>query len=98
MPVVLLGNPAALDNGQPIGEQVTVAVIPEADSHSEAMRTITHDDGGWVRCAAEPATWVASESDRLAAALADHFECPVISMEKAREHLANAHVRAGEKR
>lgn len=99
MPVVLLGNHAALDRGQPVdGEQVTMVVIPESDTHSEGFRSIAHSDGVWSQIAAEPAVWVASESSRMATALSAHFDCPVIPMNEAQKHLDRAHRVLGGKR
>lgn len=87
MPIVLLGNHSALDNGEPLeGEQVTTVIIPDTDTHSEGFRTITHNDGVWARVASEDAVWVASDSERMAIALGAHFGCPVISLEEAYEH------------
>jgi hypothetical protein len=97
MPVVLLGNHAALDpDGNVVeGEQVTSIHIPEEDTHQERFRTITHEDGLWKRIAAQDAAWVASDDERLARVLSAHFDCPVHDLEEGRRKLAHA-TRAAE--
>lgn len=97
MPIVLLGNHAALDpDGNVVeGQQVTSIHIPEDDTHSERFRTITHDDGLWRRIAAEPAVWVASDDERLARALAAFFDCPIHDLGEGHRRLAHA-VRASD--
>jgi hypothetical protein len=92
MPVVLLGNHAALDHEGNVveGQQVTSIHIPEGDSHSERFRTITHDDGLWRRLASGDAAWVASDDERLARALSAHFDCPVHDLDEGRAKLVHA--------
>lgn len=92
MPTVLLGNPAALEHGNPIGEQVTVHVIPDRDTHDERMRTLTHHrEGVWIAIADERPSWVASDDDELAAAIAAHYSCPVISIHDAQGRFLEKH-------
>lgn len=98
MPVVLLGNHAALDRGEKVdGKQVTTIVFPDTDTHSERMRTLTHDDGIWGKVAGEDPVWVASEDDRLARAIAGYFGCPVIDTVDAYGHLDVANRVADQK-
>lgn len=99
MPIVLLGNHNAIDHdGSELpGQQVTTIHIPEEDTHRERMRTITHEDGLWARMAAPgtDAAWVASDDERLAQALAAHFDCPLIDLDDGHQRLAHA-VRAAD--
>jgi hypothetical protein len=92
MPIVLLGNHAALDpEGNVVeGQQVTSIHIPDEDTHSERFRTITHDDGLWKKLAGDDAAWVASDDERLARALSAFFDCPVHDLEEGRQKLAHA--------
>lgn len=83
MPIVRLGNRAAVDNGQVLdGERVSTIVIPPEDSHDEQMRTIIHGDGLWARISAAPPSWVESDDPDLEAALAEHFNCRIGELEK----------------
>jgi hypothetical protein len=59
------------------------------------MRNITHAEGVWVKIAGEDAAWVASDDERLARALAAHFDCPIHDMEEGQRRLAHA-TRAAE--
>jgi hypothetical protein len=83
MPTVHLGNPAAVDRGQPLGKQVTVAHIPDSYTLTEQVQTVAHDSGGpllglWrVHSTAAAPAWVESDSPELARALADHYGCPI---------------------
>lgn len=84
MPLVYLGNHAALDGGRIAdggrvieGQQVTTIHLSEDDTHSERVRTIIHDDGLWVRLSAEPPAWVESDDPKLESALAAIFDCPI---------------------
>lgn len=92
MPIVLLGNHAALDHKGNVveGQQVTLINIPEQDTHQEGFRTITHEDGLWRRIAAEDAAWVASDSERMAQALAAHFGCPIVDLDEGHAKYAHA--------
>lgn len=92
MPTVLLGNPAALEHGNPIGEQVTVHVIPEGDTHDERMRTLTHRrEGVWIAIADEHPSWVASDDNDLATAIAEHYGCPVVDIHEGRDRFLEKH-------
>lgn len=78
MPIVRLGNHAALDNGRVLeGFRVTTIPVPDDDSHSDRMRNITHADGLWPRVSAAPPAWVECNDAELEKALAEHFGCPV---------------------
>lgn len=81
MPVVRLGNPAAIDhpNDNTIRDEVLVTTIhvPEHQTHSERIRNITHPDGSWARVsAAEAPLWVYSNDPKLETALAAYWDCP----------------------
>src|SRR5438270_11420118 len=95
MPIVLLGNHAALDPDGTVveGQQVTSIHIPDVHTHQERFRTITHEDGLWKKIGAQDATWVASDDERLARVLSAHFDCPIHDLEVGRAKLAHA-VRA----
>ena len=82
MSVVVLGNEAALqsfDNGatwvEVDGPTSTQADIPEDYTLSQAFTAITHPQGVWAHhaVAGTTPTWVASDSEALAALLSDHF-------------------------
>jgi hypothetical protein len=78
MPIVRLGNKAALDRGRVIeGNQVTTVTIHDEDDLDTRMRTITHPDGLWPNVSSAPAAWVESDDEDLAGALAEHFRCPI---------------------
>jgi hypothetical protein len=84
MPCVSLGNPRPIFNGIPVDDPtaVTVARVPPDRSLAEAVADVV-DSGGpntgfWpVHSAAPAPSWVESDDPDLAAALADHFGCPV---------------------
>ncbi|MGH3828239.1 MAG: hypothetical protein ACRDQX_13880 [Pseudonocardiaceae bacterium] len=59
------------------GQQVTTIHVPDVDSHSERLRTITHDDGLWSRLSTEPPAWVQCDDPKLENALAAIFDCPI---------------------
>lgn len=79
MPVIRLGNKAALDRGQVIeGNQITTVSVYDEDTLEARMRTLTHDDGLWPRMSSAPAAWVECPDDSdLESALASHFSCPI---------------------
>ncbi len=83
MPVVVLGNPQAIDSGKPIeGVQITTAVIPEDRTLAEAVRDVSYTgdagDGFWTsHSSAAAPSWVESDNPALAQALATHYGCPV---------------------
>lgn len=83
MATVVLGNPSAIFAGMPIpGEQITTANIPDSDPLASKLRTITHGDqhtaGIWPTHSTAPApSWVESDDPELAAAIAEHYGCPV---------------------
>ena len=84
MPLVLLGNPSALDVGRPIpGHQITVAPVPDFYTREEQMRTLFHLDantsGVWPMHSAAPApSWVECPDDpELAAAISAQTGCPI---------------------
>ena len=79
MPTVTLGNSAALDRGEPMtGDRITTAVIPEEHTFAEMLASITAADGVWANHsrAAAP-SWVESDNETLAAAVASHYGCPI---------------------
>jgi hypothetical protein len=87
---VQLGNEAAQhavgrdDNDQPIhedldGKRITTVQIPDDYTLAEAFQCITAPDGvahHHFQAGTSP-TWVESDSDGLAALLAEHFGCKV---------------------
>jgi hypothetical protein len=78
VPIVRLGNKAALDRGLPIeGNQVTEIGIFDDDPLTSRMRTIVHQDGLWPRHSDAPAAWVECDDPDLESALSSHFGCPV---------------------
>lgn len=78
MPIVYLGNHSALDGGHPIpGTQTTSVVFMDEDDLDTRMRTLTHEDGVWVRHSTEPPAWVQSDDEELETAIAAYFNCPV---------------------
>lgn len=92
MPTVFLGNPAALEYGNPVGEQVTVHIIPESDTHDERMRTLTHHrEGVWFAISDDKPSWVASDDDSLAQAIAAHYDCSIIPIRDARGRFLDKH-------
>lgn len=99
MPTALLGNPKPLERGNPVpgGEQVTLRIMPESGwTHDEHMRDLTHHrDGVWLGIADEPPSWVASDDAVIAQAIADRYNCPVISLSDARERFLNLHPHPG---
>lgn len=89
MPIVRLGNHAALHNGRVVpGQQVTTVHVPDVDSHHDRMRTITHPDGLWnaVSDHDSPA-WVCCDDEELEAALAAHYGCRVGGPDDYLEHV-----------
>lgn len=84
MPIVRLGNHAALNNGAVLdGERITTIQPPDDDPHDERMRNITHADGLWARVSAAPPTWVECDDPELEQALAEHFGCRIGEIEPA---------------
>jgi hypothetical protein len=86
MSVIRLGNPQAINHATgaliPGGERVTELHIPEGYSRAAAVAAVTHvgesTSGVWAaHSAAEGPSWVWSDDDDLAAALAAHYGCPV---------------------
>lgn len=79
MPTIHMGNPAALDRGEPMeGERVTTAVIPEDYTATEALSAITAGDGVWANhSAASGPVWVESDDEDLAVAVSKYYGCPV---------------------
>lgn len=79
MPIIRLGNKAALDDrGRTLDDpQITTITIMDEDDLDTRMRTITHADGLWPRVSAAPASWVSSDDPDLELALAAHFSCPI---------------------
>lgn len=83
MATVYLGNPFPIWNGKPTVDPnaVTRVHIPESRSLSEAIRDIVHEDdhhfGLWQVHSAGNPSWVESDNEELAQALADHYGCPV---------------------
>lgn len=78
MPVVRLGNHAALHEGKILGgNRVTTIPIYDEDDLPTRMRTITHADGLWPAVSAAPAVWVECDDAELGLALAAHFTCPI---------------------
>lgn len=78
MPIIRLGNKAALDGAKQVpGHQITTIPIHDEDDLTTRMRTITHPDGLWPRVSSAPAAWVASDDPDLELALATHFACPI---------------------
>ncbi len=80
MAVVRLGNPRAVASGSrvPLGEQVTTVSIPGGYTAAEQLRSIIHQDGVWAAHSEAPGpSWVESDDDELAAALAVHYGCPI---------------------
>lgn len=79
MPIIRLGNKAALDErGRTLDDpQITTITIMDEDDLDTRMRTITHADGLWPRVSGAPASWVSSDDPDLELALAAHFACPI---------------------
>lgn len=84
MPLVLLGNPAAMDAGRPIeGHQITSVALPDFYTRAEQLRTLFHQDantaGVWPSHSAAPApSWVECPEDpELAHAISEQCGCPV---------------------
>lgn len=79
MATVYLGNPAALDDGEPMeGQRITTATIPEDHTVAEALSAITARDGVWPNHSAAPApAWVESDNEDLACLLSSHYGCRI---------------------
>ncbi len=82
MALIWFGTTDPLNDGRPMPGVGPVAIKttfhPEQDTLDEMMRSITHEDGFWVRHSASPVAWIESEDDHaLAALLADRLGCPV---------------------
>lgn len=79
MPVVRLGNPAALDGGRVLeGPQVTEVTIPDNYTPAQAIATVTAVDGVWRNhSGASAPVWVESDDDELAVAIGTYYGCPV---------------------
>lgn len=79
MATVLLGNSAALDNGEPLsGHRITTVHLPDHLSRQEHLRTLFHADGLWAAHSASPTPdWVESDDDALATAVSAVTGCPI---------------------
>lgn len=78
LPTVYLGNSSALDAGRPIaGTQVTQVVFMDEDGLVCRMRTLTHEDGIWIRHSTAKPAWVESDDAELEATIADYYDCPI---------------------
>lgn len=79
MPVVRLGNPAALDGGRVMeGHQITEATLPDSWTSEQWLNSVTSLDGVWRNhSGASAPSWVESDDDDLAEALSTHYGCPV---------------------
>lgn len=80
MSLILMGNTAALDRGKPMppGNRITSFRVPDGYSTTEALHSITDPgDGAWIRHSAAPPAWVESDDPILAAAISEHYGCPV---------------------
>lgn len=90
MPQVRLGNVGVREvigadpDGTPIyrrydGQSTSVISLPSDDagwSHSDRMRTITHDDGHWRALSSATPVWVESDDPALQRALAAYWDIP----------------------
>lgn len=80
MPIVRLGNPAALDAGRPLdGEQVTTVHLPDSWSDEQIYNGITDPGQGvWrVHSGASAPSWVDSDEPEVARTLSEHYACPI---------------------
>ena len=84
--LIVLGNRDAMDAGtpMPVGRRATRCMFPDTWPPADLLTAVTHPEQGvWARHAlpgASPA-WVASDNPQVAAALADHYGCPVRTLE-----------------
>ena len=79
MPVVRLGNQAALDAGQPLeGDQVTTVHLPDSWSTEQVFNGITDPQGVWrAHSGASAPAWVESDDPDVAQMISEHYACPV---------------------
>lgn len=78
MPIVRLGNEAALDRGQLLpGNRITTITILDEDDVDSRMRTITHPDGLWPAVSMLPPKWVECDDSELEMMLAGHYGIPI---------------------
>jgi len=83
---VKLGNIAAKEGSEGAntkefkslkGNRVTEVNLPKEFTLSSAFVAITSPTGVWANHSDKNPVWVESDSDGLAALLAEHFGCPV---------------------